>query len=168
MNKVFLFALSFFIVINSYGESIAVDFIGNGRNAVKGSVEESINKDSIESQINSDVKVNELQEVTVSGNSIIRTRNSVTLFPSKRNKSFASGGLDVLSNANLPEIQVNPATGTVSSTDGTSVTFFIDYQPASMQQLADLRPQDIMKIEILSSPEDPRFQNAKVVANYII
>lgn len=82
MNKVFLFALSFFIVINSYGESIAVDFIGNGRNAVKGSVEESINKDSIESQINSDVKVNELQEVTVSGNSIIRTRNSVTLFPS--------------------------------------------------------------------------------------
>ena len=168
MNKVFLFALSFFIVINSYGESIAVDFIGNGRNAVKGSVEESINKDSIESQINSDVKVNELQEVTVSGNSIIRTRNSVTLFPSKRNKSFACGGLDVLSNANLPEIQVNPATGTVSSTDGTSVTFFIDYQPASMQQLADLRPQDIMKIEILSSPEDPRFQNAKVVANYIM
>jgi len=110
----------------------------------------------------------ELNEVVVKGIKVVKTGNTIKLFPSKRDKGFASGGMDVLANMNLPEVTVNPLSGEAVSSDGETMTFFIDFQPASMQQLRDIRPQDIQRIDIIRSPQDPRFQHARIVANYIM
>ena len=109
-----------------------------------------------------------LQEVVVKSENVVRKGNLTELYPGKRDRRFAAGGKDVLSNMNLPEISVDPLTGDVRYADGQSVAIFIDYQPASSQQVADIRPQDIQRIDLIRSPEDPRFQGARIVANYIM
>lgn len=109
-----------------------------------------------------------LDELIVKGSSVLRKGNTIELYPTRRDKRFAAGAVDVLANMNLPEVEVNPMDGRVTSTDGETVSMFIDFQPASPQQLRDVRPQDISRIDIIRSPSDPRFQGARVVANYIM
>ncbi|MDE7442019.1 MAG: hypothetical protein K2M69_07630 [Muribaculaceae bacterium] len=110
----------------------------------------------------------DLQEVVVKSENVVRKGNLVELFPGKRDKRFAAGGKDVLANMHIPDISVDPLSGTVTSSDGLPVSMFIDFQPASAQQVRDIRPQDIMRIDLIRSPEDPRFQGAKIVANFIM
>lgn len=114
------------------------------------------------------IKGYDLQEVVVTAKNVIRKGNRIELYPDKRDRRFAAGGADVLHNMNIPEISINPQNGSVTYADGEAVSMFIDFQPASAQQVADLRPQDIERIDIIRSPEDPRFQGARVVANYIM
>lgn len=110
----------------------------------------------------------ELHEIVVKGSSVVRKGNAIILHPTKRDRRFASGGVDVLSNMHLPEIVVNPLTGEVTGSDGEKVAMFVDYLPASAQQMREIRPQDIERIDILRSPEDPRFEGARLVANYVM
>lgn len=104
------------------------------------------------------IKGYDLQEVVVTAKNVIRKGNRIELYPDKRDRRFAAGGADVLHNMNIPEISINPQNGSVTYADGEAVSMFIDFQPASTQQVADLRPQDIERIDIIRSPEDPRFQ----------
>ena len=113
-------------------------------------------------------KTNTLQEIVVEGETVVKKEKSIILYPTKRDKRFAAGGIDVLANMNIPEITVNPMTKEVTSTGGEAVKMFVDFQPADATQLGNLRPQDIERIDILYSPEDPRFQNARIAANYIM
>lgn len=99
---------------------------------------------------------------------IILKGDTIRLFPSRRDKRFAAGGVDVLANMNIPDISVDPRTHAVTTSGGEGVAMFIDFQPASSQQLRDIRPQDIERIDIIRSPQDPRFRNARVAANYIL
>ena len=110
----------------------------------------------------------DLEEVTVEGVRVIRGVNILKLFPSKRDKRFAAGGRDVLVNMNIPEVTVNPMSGDVRYAGGEPMTFFIDFQQASSRQIAEVRPQDIERIDIINNPQDPRFNGARVVANYIM
>lgn len=108
-----------------------------------------------------------LQEVVIEADRIIMKGKTTMLFPTRRDKRFAAGGIDVLWNMNIPDIIIDPMTRNVT-VGGESVAMFIDFQPASDQQMSNIRPQDIERIDIIRSPDDPRFQNARVVANYIL
>ena len=74
----------------------------------------------------------------------------------------------MLSNMNILDVIVNPITKEATSAGGETISMFIDFLPASAQQIREIRPQDIERIDIIHSPDDPRFQNARVVANYIM
>lgn len=63
---------------------------------------------------------------------------------------------------------MNPLTGEVTGEDGEQIGMFIDFLQASSQQLQEIRPQDIQRIDIIRSPEDPRFDGARIVANFIM
>lgn len=110
----------------------------------------------------------ELREVVVKGSSVVRKGNSIILFPTSRDRRFASGGVDVLANMHVPEVVVDPLTGEVRASDGEKITMFIDFLPASAQQLREIRPQDIERIDIIRSPADPRFEGARIIANYVM
>lgn len=109
-----------------------------------------------------------LEEFVVQGARIVRTPDRIKIFPSKRDKNFASGGMDVLANMHLSEVSINPLNGEAVASDGETIAFFIDFSPASRQQLQEVRPQDIERIDLIRDPEDPRFQNARIVANYVM
>lgn len=110
----------------------------------------------------------DLEEVVVKSRSIVRKGNLIEMYPTRRDRRFAAGGMDVLSNMHLPEIETDPLGGGARTSDGEPIAMFIDYQPASAQQLRDLRPQDIQRIDFVRSPDDPRFNGARVVANFIM
>lgn len=110
----------------------------------------------------------ELEAVVVKGERIVRTANSLRLYPSKNDRRFAGGGIDVLQNMNVPEITVDPITKAVSTTGGQGAAMFIDFQPADTQQTGNIRPQDLERIDVLYSPQDPRFNNAPVAVNFIL
>ncbi|MDE5791374.1 MAG: hypothetical protein K2H96_09125 [Muribaculaceae bacterium] len=112
--------------------------------------------------------VYDIKEVVVQNERVIKKGNLIELYPGKRDKRFASGGIDVLANMNLPDIRVNPLNNEITSSEGDPITLFIDFQPASNQQMREIRPQEILRIDLLRSPEDPRFGGAKIVANYIM
>ncbi|MDE5874539.1 MAG: hypothetical protein K2H15_02735, partial [Muribaculaceae bacterium] len=109
-----------------------------------------------------------LEGVTVTAEKVFMKENTITLFPSKRDRRFASGGIDVIRNMNIPEVSVDPITKELKTSGGEGIAMFVDYVPASKGQVGNLRPQDIERIDILYYPDDPRFQGAKVAANYVM
>lgn len=112
-------------------------------------------------------KVTELEAVTVEAKDRINIGSTSVFIPSKREKNYAAGGIDVLTNLAIPELKINPLSNDVVC-QGENVQFFIDFVPASQKEIENLRPQDIKKIELLHYPQDPRFRNAKIALNYIM
>lgn len=121
-----------------------------------------------ESHDSTSVKTKTLDEVVVKSSNVVSKGDTLMLFPTKRDKRFASDGIDVIRNMNIPELSVDPMTNALTTSGGESVATYIDYQPASAQQLRNVRPQDIERIDFLRYPADPRFNNAPFVVNYIM
>ncbi len=110
---------------------------------------------------------NDLEELVVTGQRVVRKGNVVLLYPTKRDKRFANGGIGVLDNMAIPDIVVSPIDNSVQ-VDGAAVSMFVDFIPAGKQEVANIRPQDIERIDVVRNPKDPRFQGAQVVVNYIM
>ena len=109
-----------------------------------------------------------LKKFNVNAERIVRKGQDLTLYPSRKDKRFASGGLDVIENMNVPELDVDPMTREVKGMNGETASFFVDYLPATPQQVREIRPQDIERIDVFSSPSDPRFKDARVAVNFIM
>lgn len=50
------------------------------------------------------ITVHNLSEVVVNNESVVRKGKIIELFPGKRDRKFASGGIDVIANMNIPEL----------------------------------------------------------------
>lgn len=110
----------------------------------------------------------ELGEFVVEGNTVTMDGKKMTLVPTPRDKKFAYDGIGILQNMALPNVVVDPRTRAVTNAAGVGYTFFIDYVPASAQQVSDIRPQDVLRVEVIESPDDPRFNGARIAANFIM
>lgn len=109
-----------------------------------------------------------LGEVVVKSKSIVRENGNAILFPTKRDKDYADGGIGVVRNMGVSELHIDPVNDDVSTISGDAVALFIDSAPASKAEVRNVRPQDIARIELLHSPSDPRFNGANVALNYIL
>ena len=80
-----------------------------------------------------------LSEVVVKAERVVRRDNTLLLFPSRQDKRFASGGLGVLDNMNIPEVMIDPTTQEIKTPGGEAIEPFIDFVPANNQQLKNIR-----------------------------
>ncbi len=114
------------------------------------------------------IKEINLKNVTVKPDTRYIDGDKSVFIPSKREKNAAHGGQSLLLSMAIPTIVVNPIDKSITDRTGQGVATFIDYLPATSQQISDLRPQDVLRVEVLDSPADPRFEGALHVINFIM
>ncbi|MCM1005219.1 MAG: outer membrane beta-barrel family protein [Prevotella sp.] len=122
---------------------------------------------SAQEQTDSILNSTELEEVVVEGRTQRIVKHGVQYTPDKRTKKLALDATNLLRHMNIPQLNVSPD-GAVTTSAGKGVTFFIDWQPANDNDLKGLRPEDVLTVEVLQYPDDPRFQSAPYVVNYIM
>ena len=113
------------------------------------------------------LSVKELGELTVVADAQRASATKTVYIPSWKQKSTASDGVSLLSKMNIPQLSVNPIAGTVKTADNQGVRLFINFHPASDEDVSGLNPNDVKRIEYLDFPVDPRFRRAQHVVNFI-
>lgn len=94
--------------------------------------------------------------------------DKLVFIPGKREKNASHGGADLLLAMGLPTIRVNPVDKSITTNLGDDVSAYIDYMPADKDQLAGMRTQDVKRVEVYENPQDPRFNGARYVVNFIM
>lgn len=114
------------------------------------------------------VRAHELDEVVVEASNQRTSSNLSTYIPVARQKNAASDAIALLSQMAIPQIEVDPVSRSVKTASGQVVSVFIDFLPATSQDLQGMRTQDVKKVEYYLFPTDPRFQGAKYAINFIM
>lgn len=109
-----------------------------------------------------------LDEVTVTADTRIIDKNLVSFVPSAKAKKAASSGYDLLSRMSLPMIRIAMGSENVETMDGKSVALFIDSTKASVEEVRMMRPEDVVRVQYIDYPSDPRFYGARHVINFIM
>ena len=112
--------------------------------------------------------ITELKEVVINGQRQRTIKHGVEYYPTKAVKRAASDAASLLLNMQIPQLRVSPVDMAVKTLAGKSVAFYIDYTPASDADLKGMRTEDVMRVEVLEYPSDPRFQSNPYVVNFIM
>ncbi|MDE6396850.1 MAG: hypothetical protein K2K84_06240 [Muribaculaceae bacterium] len=113
-------------------------------------------------------EIHELKEVVIEASNQRINGDVSTYIPAVRQKNAAQNGIVLLSMMSIPQISVDPVTKAVTTTHGQNVSVFIDYVPATSEDLQGLRTRDVKKVEYFLHPSDVRFQGAKYVINFVM
>ncbi len=112
-------------------------------------------------------KTNELAEVVVKGQVVRLSDNSIVYLPTQQQKNSSNSGISLLYNIMLPELNVNPFSNSVSSTDGSSVSMYVDGRKSNVGEVQTLRPKDIVRVEVYNGDMN-RFPNEQKVVNFVL
>lgn len=114
------------------------------------------------------IKAQELNEIVVEASNQRINAEVSTYIPMARQKNAAQNAVSLLSMMSIPQISVDPVSQAVQTAHGQNVSIFIDYLPATAEDLSGMRTQDVKKVEYFMHPSDARFQGAKYVINFVM
>lgn len=114
------------------------------------------------------IKAKELGEVVVEAQMQRINAEVSTYIPMARQKNAAQNAVSLLSMMSIPQISVDPVSQAVQTAHGQNVSIFIDYLPATAEDLSGMKTQDVKKVEYFMHPSDARFQGAKYVINFVM
>lgn len=119
------------------------------------------------SETTDSVKSRNLDEVVVEAQ-LQRTSATVsTYLPTKWQKNAAQTGSELLNHMAIPQLGIVSG-NSVTTNSGQKVDLYIDFVPATEQDLAGMRMADVKKVEYYDFPQDPRFQGSEHVVNFIM
>lgn len=107
---------------------------------------------------------NELNEVVVTAPENQTNGGSQLFYPSKDLKKSTNNGIQILAGLQIPDLIINPATGTIERIGGGAISIRINGHPATIMDLSTISPQNIFKIEYISDP-GVRYGDVKCVIN---
>ena len=117
-------------------------------------------KDSIEAK--------ELNEVIIEAQMQRTGASTSTYIPNGKQKSSAQNAIDLLRQLAIPQININLVDNAVTTPSGQNVAVYINYIPASAEEIEGIRTVDVRRVEYLDFPTDPRFQGNEHVVNFIM
>ncbi len=90
-----------------------------------------------------------------------------TYIPTSKQKNASQSATDLLNRMAIPQLKVSP-NDNITDLSGKSVDVFIDFIPASKEDMEGMRMQDVKKVEYYDFPSDPRFQGKAHVVNFVM
>ncbi|MDR2139751.1 MAG: TonB-dependent receptor [Tannerella sp.] len=108
-----------------------------------------------------------LDAVTVTASASTSRIDRKLIFPTERQISASSNGLDLLQQLMLPRLQVNPVMHSISVLGGGEVQLRINGVKAGVNDIVALLPTDIIRVEFHDNP-GLRYGNAEAVIDYIV
>ena len=88
--------------------------------------------------------------------------------PTPRQKNASQTAVDLLVRMAIPQLNARLGSSAVSTASGQPVAIYIDYVPASEQDLKMMRTADVRSVEYYDYPVDSRFQGNRHVINFIM
>ncbi len=113
------------------------------------------------------IKTKQLKEVKVEARNQQLGAEVSIYIPTSKQKNASQTGTDLLNRMAIPQLRVS-STDEVTTLAGKSVDIFIDFIPASANDLKGMRMQDVKKVEYYDFPTDPRFQGKPHVVNFVM
>lgn len=114
------------------------------------------------------IKTQKLDEVVVVAQMQQTGASSSTYIPTGRQRTSAQNAIDLLRQLAIPQININLVDNAVSTPSGQNVAVFINYMPASAEEIEGILTSDVRRVEYLDFPTDPRFQGNEHVVNFIM
>ncbi len=108
-----------------------------------------------------------LGEVKIEAQNAHLHADRTVYIPTQRQKNAAQTGTDLLEHMSIPQLGLMTG-GNIVTNAGIPVAVFIDYLPASANDLQAMRVSDVKKVEYYESPSDPRLQGTPYVINFIM
>ncbi|MDE7443996.1 MAG: hypothetical protein K2M65_07530, partial [Muribaculaceae bacterium] len=85
------------------------------------------------------IKTQKLNEVVVEASNQRTSSNLSTYIPATRQKNAAGDAISLLSLMSIPQIEVDPISQAVKTASGQKVAIFINFLPATSQDLQGMR-----------------------------
>ena len=113
------------------------------------------------------LKTQELNEVVVEARNQRLGAEVSTYIPTAKQKDAAQTAADLLNRMAIPQLRISP-NDEIKDLAGKSVDVFIDFLPATKQDMEGMRMQDVKKVEYYDFPTDPRFLGKAHVVNFVM
>lgn len=94
----------------------------------------------------------ELNEVVVTAPENQTIGNKTSFYPTKELKNATNNGVQLLAGLQIPDLIINPATGSIERLGGGELSIRINGHPASQIDITSLSPKDITKVEYTPNP----------------
>lgn len=122
---------------------------------------------SFAQNVNDSLPSRELQEIVVEAKMQKTSATVSTYYPSAKQKNSAQTGSELLNRMAIPQLRISDGVN-IETSAGKPIDIFINYLPASRQDLVGMRTTDVKKVEYYDYPADPRFQGAAHVVNIVM
>ncbi len=86
--------------------------------------------------------------------------------PTQRQKNASQTATDLLVRMAIPQLNARVGSSSVTTASGQPVSIYIDYVPASENDLKMMRMSDVKSVEYIEYPSDARFQGNRYVLNF--
>lgn len=108
-----------------------------------------------------------LNEVKVEAENAHLYADRSVYIPTQRQKNASQTGLELLDHIAIPQLTTT-AEGEIITYGGKSVAMFIDFIPATPNDLKAMRIGDVRKVEFYENPSDPRMSGYQYAVNFIM
>ena len=107
-----------------------------------------------------------LKNITIKADNAFLLSDKSIYRPTQRQKNASQTATDLLARMAIPQLYARLGEANVTTASGQPVAIYIDYVPASEDDLRMMRMSDVRSVEYLEYPADPRFQGNRNVINF--